>query len=388
VTETVARQDVVGLEVFGLDPSVTHLNHGAFGCAPLQVRASATAWRDRAERNPHRFNRVELPDLITAARSRAADFLRLDAESCALVRNVSEGVSAVLASLGLAAGDEIVLATQGYGAVRIAASHWATRTGARVVDAKFPAGATDDEVVSAYAAASGPRTRIVVVDAITSPTAAVLPVKAIASAVSAPVFVDAAHAPGTLADAITDLGAAYWVGNLHKWSYTPRGSAVLWTADEVRDSVSPLVLSWQLPEGFSLAFEYPGTWDYAGWLAIEDGLRFWQEIGGWDRVAMLSDLAGQGQRIVAASLGTDIACLPQTPAPTMRLVALPEDWVKSAEDADELYEWLSTRHRVEVAPTLVDGAAYLRIAAAPYTRLDDYDRLASALASRPSLRRG
>jgi isopenicillin-N epimerase len=87
--------DAVLLESFGLDPDILHLNHGAFGVAPVAVRRVAAAWRDRAERNPHRFNRVELPPLIAAARERAAGFLGIDPSRTAWVRNVSEGVSAV-----------------------------------------------------------------------------------------------------------------------------------------------------------------------------------------------------------------------------------------------------------------------------------------------------
>src|SRR5205085_1714092 len=46
--------------------------------APAVVRQAAAQWRERAERNPHRFNRVELSGLIAAARERAAGFLGID----------------------------------------------------------------------------------------------------------------------------------------------------------------------------------------------------------------------------------------------------------------------------------------------------------------------
>ena len=381
LTESVVGQDILGLDVFGLDPSITHLNHGAFGCAPLVVRQAATSWQHRAERNPHRFNRMEVPDLIAASRTRAADFLGVEPDGTALVRNVSEGFSAVLGSLDPDPGDEIVLARHGYGAVRIAAQQWAARRGIIVVDAVFPVGASDPEIVAAYAAACSQRTRLVVVDAITSPTAAVLPAAAVAAAVDAPVLVDAAHVPGTLPTDIAGLGAAYWVGNLHKWAYTPRGSAVLWVAPERRESTAPSVLSWQLPRGFPASFDYPATWDYSGWLAIGDGLDFWQRIGGWQRVAALTALVEAGQSIVAEALGTATDGLP-TPAPTMRLVRLPEGVATTSADADALYEGLSSVHRIEVAPVAVDGAGYLRIAAAPYSMIDDYHALAEALTAR------
>jgi isopenicillin-N epimerase len=368
--------DAAQLEAFGLDPDVLHLNHGAFGVAPVRVRRAAEAWRDRAERNPHRFNRVDVPLLVAAARERAAAFLGIDPARAAWVRNVSEGVSAVLGSLDLRPGDELVIGSHGYGAVAMALRH---QPGAVVVTADFPVGADDETIIGAYEAACSSRTRLVVIDRITSPTATVIPVAGVTAAVAGPgrsVLVDAAHAPGQLPDDIEGLGADHWVGNLHKWAYAPRGSAILWSRPGA--AVTPTVLSWQLEDGYAASFDYPGTWDYAGWLAAPDGLAYWQELGGWDGVTRLADLAADGQKQVAAALGVSLEGLPAVAAPTMRLVPLPAGVVTSDSDASSLYEELS-RQRVEVAPIHFAGAGYLRIAAGPYNTPDDYDRLADAV---------
>jgi isopenicillin-N epimerase len=371
--------DLVSLEAFGLDPDVLHLNHGAFGVAPVVVRQAAASWRERAERNPHRFNRVEVPGLIAAARERAAAFLGVDPPRAAFVRNVSEAASAVLGSLDLRPGDELVISTHGYGAVHQALQHHAVRAGARVVQADFPVGAADEEIVSAYAAAFSPRTRLVVIDRITSPTATVIPVAAVAAAAAgtgARVLVDAAHGPGQLNDAITAFSADHWVGNLHKWGYTPRGSAILWSRPGAE--ITPPVLSWQLNEGYAASFDYPGTWDYAGWLAVPDGLAYWAELGGWDVVTRRSSLVTEGQKRLAGALSVSLDGMPVTPAPCMRLVPLPDGILTSPDQVDPFYEALS-QQRVEVAPISFGGAGYLRIAAAPYNTLDDYDRLAEVV---------
>jgi len=371
------------LEAFGLDPDVLHLNHGSFGVAPVVVRRAAAAWRERAERNPHRFNRVEVSGLVAAARERAAEFLGVEESRAAWVGNVSEGVSAVLGSMELHLGDELVISTHGYGAVRKALSHHAARAGARIVEAAFPVGAGDDAIVSAYADACSPRTRLVVIDRITSPTATVLPVAAVSAAVAAAVsgagarvLVDAAHAPGQLPDDIPALGADHWIGNLHKWAYTPRGSAILWSRPGAR--VTPTVLSWQLEDGYAASFDYPGTWDYAGWLAAADGLAYWEALGSWDAVARLADLVADGQKRVAEALGVALERLPATPAPAMRLVPLPDGVLTSPEQVDPFYDALS-QQRVEVAPMHFGGVGYLRIAAAPYNTPEDYDRLADTV---------
>jgi isopenicillin-N epimerase len=370
--------DSASLEAFGLDPDVLHLNHGAFGVAPVAVRQAAAAWRERAERNPHRFNRVEVPGLIAAARERAAGFLGIDPRRAAWVRNVSQGVSALLGSLELHAGDELVTSTHGYGAVRKALNHHAARAGARVVEAVFPVGASDDEIVSAYACARSDRTRLVVVDRITSPTATVVPVAAVAAAVGpgASVLVDAAHGPGQLPDDIAALGADHWIGNLHKWAYTPRGSAILWSRPGI--AVTPTVLSWQLEDGYAESFDYPGTWDYAGWLATGEGLAYWEALGGWDAVSGLAALVTEGQKKMAEALGVSLERLPVTPAPAMRLVPLPAGVLTSPDQVDPFYEALSQR-RIEVSPVHFDGIGYVRVAAAPYNTHDDYDRLGSAV---------
>jgi isopenicillin-N epimerase len=142
--------------------------------------------------------------------------------------------------------------------------------------------------------------------------------------------------------------------------------------------VTPGVLSWQLGDGYARSFDYPGTWDYAGWLAAPDGLAYWSALGGWDMTARLAALAADGQRHVAAALGTPLDGLPAVPAPCMRLVRLPPGAVTSQDQADALYEALSGQ-RVEVAPVYFGGAGYLRIAAGPYNTPDDYGRLAAAV---------
>jgi isopenicillin-N epimerase len=190
------------------------------------------------------------------------------------------------------------------------------------------------------------------------------------------VLVDAAHAPGQLPDDIAASGADHWIGNLHKWAYTPRGSAILWSRPGI--AVTPTVLSWQLEDGYAASFDYPGTWDYAGWLAAPDGLAYWAALGGWDAAARLADLVADGQKRVAEALGVSLAGLPVTPAPAMRLVPLPDGVLTSAGQANALYEELS-RRAVELTPVSFAGAGYLRIAAAPYNTPDDYDRLAAVV---------
>jgi isopenicillin-N epimerase len=142
--------------------------------------------------------------------------------------------------------------------------------------------------------------------------------------------------------------------------------------------VTPAVLSGQLPDGYSASFGYPGTWDYAGWLAAPDGLAHWEALGGWQTVARLAGRVADGQKRVAGALGVSLERLPAVPAPAMRLIPLPDGVLGSPGQAGMFCQALS-RERVEVAPIYFCGTGYLRIAAAPYNTPDDYDRLADTV---------
>ncbi|GAA2476427.1 aminotransferase class V-fold PLP-dependent enzyme [Terrabacter carboxydivorans] len=368
------RRDIA--EQFELDPDLTHLNHGAFGAVPRAVRQAQDRARARIEQAPMRAFRDELPDLLAAARESATRFLGLPAESTALVRNVTEAVGVVLQGLDIVPGDDVVVSNHGY----LTAGWSAEARGATLRTAAFPVDADPDAVVAAFVAALTERTRLVVIDQITSPTALVLPVAAVAAAVApVPVLVDAAHVPGALPELdIEALGVAFWAGNLHKWAYTPRAAATLWVAQEHRASMRPLVTSWSHGLPYPERFDLQGTVDHSSWVAVPDGLAAWRGLGGWEQVVRNADLLLRGAEHVRSALGTEHLQGGTPSAPCLRLVALPEGLATTSEDAEQLWQRLYAAGFV-VPPIAFEGRCYLRLAAAPYNDESDYERLAAAL---------
>jgi isopenicillin-N epimerase len=368
------RRDIA--ELFELDPALTHLNHGAFGAVPRSVREAQDRARARIEAAPMRAFRDELPPVLAEARARATAFLGLPAGSTALVRNVTEAVGVVLQGLGIGLGDDVVVSNHGY----LTAGWSAEARGATLRTAEFPVDADPVKVAAGFAASVTDRTRLVVVDQITSPTALVLPVAEVAAAVApVPVLVDAAHVPGALPGLdVESLGVAFWAGNLHKWAYTPRAAAALWVAPGHRERMRPLVTSWSHGAPFPERFDLQGTVDHSAWAAVPAGLDAWSALGGWQQVTRNADLLLRGAEHVRVALGTESRHGGIPAAPCLRLVALPEGVATTTEAAEALWQRLHAAGFV-VPPVAFGGRGYLRLAAAPYNDEDDYSRLASAL---------
>ncbi|MEV4478774.1 aminotransferase class V-fold PLP-dependent enzyme [Micromonospora coxensis] len=385
---TVARppEPIPGARLlFSLDPAVSYLNHGAFGAVPVNVQRTQQRLRDEMEANPLRFFTQGLVDRITHTRRHLASFLGADPDGTALVGNATTGAAVVLQSIGLRPGDEVLTTDHGYGAVDLSIARECRRTGAVTRALRVPLAATDEEIVQIVRDGLRPgRTRLLVVDQLTSPTARLFPVAAIVGVArerGVPVLVDGAHAPGMLPVDVTAVGADFWVGNLHKWGYAPRGTAVLVVAPPWRERIEPLVVSWEQGAGFPGNVEWQGTLDYTSWLSAPAGLFTLRSLG-LDRVrAHNAELAAYGQRVVGEALGVAPADLPDPGGPTvaMRLVPLPPGVATTLDAARALRARIAERLAAEVSVAGWNGRGWLRLCGQVYNSPDEYERLAVRL---------
>lgn len=368
--------------LFSLDPAHSHLNHGGFGTTPVSVQRAQQRLRDEMEADPHKFFTRGLHDRIAHSRRHLATFLGADPDRSALVTNTTSGVALVLGSLRIGASDEVITTDHGYGAVSLAIAARGARE--RVVPVELTLG--DDEIASAIAGAVDPaRTRLVVVDLISSPTARRLPVERIAAALrptGVPLLVDAAHGPGAIPLAVDSLGADFFVGNLHKWAFAPRGTAILTVAERWASSMMPRVVSWAQPEGYPRSVEFFATADYTGWLAAPAGVFMLRTLGPERVRAHNAALVRYGQRVVGAALGLDTGRLPDPGAASpMRVLPLPQPAgeTRTTEEAHALRDRIADRLGISVAINQWRGRLLLRLCAQIYNRPDEYDRLAEVL---------
>jgi isopenicillin-N epimerase len=361
-----------------LEPGFVSVNHGAYGATPRMVLAAQDAIRARMESQPGRFMRAELPEALRAAADILAGLLGARGADLVFVTNATEAVNAVLRSLPLAAGDEVLVLSHGYGAVRNAVRHIAARAGARMVVAALPyPRPTDAAVLAALEASLTPRTRLAVLDHVTSPSALVLPLAAMVAlchAAGVKVLADGAHAPGMLALDLPALGAEWYVGNCHKWLCAPKGAGFLWARAEAQAGLQPATISHGIDDGFAAAFDWTGTRDFSAILAVPAAVAFWQALGGLAMMARGRDLVAQAASGLAAALGTEIGTPTASPA-CMATIRIPlADPARAGAFAAALLE-----AGTDAPVHALEGAAWLRISAHAYNTEDDYHRLGAIL---------
>jgi isopenicillin-N epimerase len=372
--------------LFSLDAAVAYLNHGSFGAVPIGVQRAQQRLRDEADRNPMSFfTHPGLTDRIIHTRRHLAAFLGADPDGSALVPNVTAAVSLVLQSVRLNPGDEVLLTDHGYGANAYAVRRQCRRDGASARTVALPLDASPAEVVARIRGALRPgRTRLLIVDQVTSPTAKVLPVRQIVAAArehEIPVLVDAAHVPGMLPVDVERIGADFWVGNLHKWAFAPRSTALLAVAPAWRRRMEPLIVSWEQESGFPMSVEFQGTVDYSPWLAAPAGLFTLRTLGVETVRAHNAALAAYGQRVVGASLGLAPGELtePGAAQASMRILPLPSGMATTQPEAQALRQQIADKLATEVAINAWGGRGWLRLSAQVYNRAEEYDRLAERL---------
>jgi isopenicillin-N epimerase len=235
----------------------------------------------------------------------------------------------------------------------------------------------DDAIVANIAAGLTARTRIAVLDHITSPSAVVLPMEriiAVCRAAGVPVLVDAAHVPGHLPLDLRALDADWVVGNAHKWLFAPKGCAFLWARADRQEGLHPVTISHGYGQGFVAEFDWTGTRDMSAYLAVTAALAFHQRLGGAQLQRRNQLLATEAALMLAEAFGTETGVGNGT-ACAMAVVRLPVSGPVDAQRA------LALRARLlgmgtDAPVSAIDGQAWLRISAQAYNDMADYEALA------------
>jgi len=368
---------------WAIDPKYVFLNHGSFGAVPRAVRQSWIAAQDRIEARPIEMLGRRLDALLAEARGKVARFVGTSPDRLGFVVNATEGINAVLAAIDWRAGDEVVVLDQVYNAMRQSIRRLADRFGVRLVEVELPYPiARPAQIIDRVLESIGPRTRMLLIDHVTSPTAVVVPVEEIvreARARGVMTIVDGAHAPGSLPVSVDRVGAHAYVANLHKWCCAPKGAGFLAVDPALLESVHPLATSHRYREGFAREFDWQGTRDMAAWIVAGAAIDAMAEFG-WDAVRRHNlQMAAWVQRMLCERWEVEPIAPVGAMLGSMCAVPLPAEVCARFRTAAEFQEALYAQDRIEVPIIEFGGRWHVRPSAQAYNRAEEYDRLARAV---------
>lgn len=377
---------------WSLDPAVIFLNHGSFGACPVPVLEVQRRLRDRLEAQPLRFFVQEMEPLLDEARQVLAGFVGAEPENLVFVPNATTGVNTVLRSRcsgpdRLQPGDELLTTNHGYNACNNALRFLAEQTGARIVVAEVPFPLTDPEaVVSAVMAQVTDRTRLALLDHVTSQTGLIFPLEKLVprlTAAGVETLIDGAHALGMIPLDLRAIAPTYYTGNAHKWLCCPKGSAFLYVHPDRHENMRPLTISHGANSPrrdrsrFWLEFDWQGTGDPTPYLCVPEAIAFLGSLlpGGWPALMQHNHVKAITARdLLCRTLDVAAPC-PDDMLGTLASVALPDgDW-------HSLQAALLDPFQIEVpiVPWPSAPRRWVRISAQIYNDETEYGALAEAL---------
>jgi isopenicillin-N epimerase len=372
--------------LFLIDEDVHFLNHGSFGACPRPVMDVYQAWQRELERQPVAFLGRRYFDLMRAARARLAAEVGSGVDDLVYVTNATTGMNLIARSLDLGPGDEVLLTDHEYGACERTWRFVCRRRGATLRTAAIDAPvSTPQAFTDALWSAVGPRTRVLVVSHITSPTALVLPVEDLvrrAREAGVLTVIDGAHGPGQLPLDLRALGADFYLGNCHKWMCGPKGAGFVHARPEAQALLEPLIVGWGWePEAwrpstspFIDQLEHTGTRDLAPFLAVPAAIDFLREHD-WSEVrARCARLLREARARLLALPGVE-PLHPDDPIWTAQMEAVTVPWSDPFDLATRLYE----SHKVEVPIYQWNDRTVLRVSIQGYNDRGDVDALLEAL---------
>lgn len=370
-------------EQFLLRPDVIFLNHGSFGACCRPAFEAHQRWQRELERQPVEFLSRRWKGLLRDAREALGAYVGANADDLVFVTNATTGLNIVAKSLQLNPGDEVLGTDHEYGALDRTWRFVCERRGASYVQAPIQIPVESrEQVADAVWSRVTPRTRVLFLSHITSPTALILPIEELirrAREEGILTVIDGAHAPGQIPLHLEALGADFYAGNCHKWLCAPKGSAFLYARREVQPLLEPLVVSWGWqaedpgPSRFIDEHEWQGTRDLAAFLAVPAAIEFLRAHD-WDAIRQdCHRLAGYARAGINSITGLPPIC-PDDPAwyAQMASVLLPPC------DTEGLKQRLLDGYRIEV-PVWKGDLPLLRVSAQGYDTQADVDALVAAI---------
>lgn len=300
-------------DLFLLDPSITYLNHAAYGATPKPVFESFQRWQLELERQPVDFLSRYSTERLAHSRQVLASYIDTERDNLVYVANGTTALNIVARSLPASSGDEVLTTDHEHGGIDRLFRFMSGKLGFDYVRRAIPIPVTThDDFVEHFWAGVTPRTKVILLSHFTSPTSLLFPVKEIcrrARERGILTVIDGSHVPGQFPLSLREIDPDFYCGILHKWLCAPKGCAFLYARPDRQSLLDPLIVSWGWapkcpgPSRFVDFHEWQGSRDISEYLAVPDAIEFQREHG-WDAVRMeCRKLARWAQREISKITG-------------------------------------------------------------------------------------
>lgn len=372
-------------ELWDLRDDTCYVNHGSFGPPPRPVREARQRWQSALDCQPMDFFVRQFEPAWLAARDRLAQFVGTAGENLVFVENATAGMNVVANTFRLGPQDEVLLTDHEYGAVfRIWRRACAAAGAPEPVVGYLPLEIESaEQVVEAIFKSATPRTRLLVISHITSPTAIILPVAQLCEEArrrGIAVAIDGPHAPAQVPLDIDSLGCDFYVASLHKWVSAPFGSGFLYVAPRWQTQVVTSQLSWgrvapRKVETWWDEFVWTGTRDPSPYLASTTAIDLLEQLGLPLFRARTHHLAQYARQSLVELTGLTPR-VPDSPDwyGSMASVPLPPG------DPGELQQAMWQTHGIEIPVVELSEVRSIRLSCHLYNTRADVDRTVAALA--------
>lgn len=366
-------------DAWDVDRALLNLNNG--GCSPAPRAAIDLLFRHWRFANATMYHNLMavLHPQKEAVRAQLAALFGASPEEIAIVRNASEALEAVSLGLPLERGDEVLSTTHDYPRMVTTWKQREARDGVVFRQIPLPVPPRDlGEIVTLFAQAITPRTRLLHFCHVVNITGQILPVQALcrlARSKGILTLVDGAHSFAHLDFRRDDLECDFFGTSLHKWLSAPVGNGMLYVRKELIPTVWPLFAHSEPRGGDIRKFEEFGTHPVPIFLAVSEAVRLHQAIGAarkQERMRFLRDawarpLAGEPKVRMLTSLD---------PAQSCGVATLAIEGIKPGRLAD----WLLRERRIVVSPVDHPEVKGIRVTPHVYTTLPEIGRFVDAIA--------
>lgn len=367
-----------------LDENITFLNHGSFGATPKTVLEAVTKWQIELEKEPVEFFLNRYFELIRQLAERLGKILGSDGDSIVFVDNATTGINTVLKSIQseLNNDDEILFTNHIYPAARNSVNYLCEKTGAKPIEVFIPYPMTDiNQVTEIIKKSITSKTKLLLIDHIFYTRGIVAPLNEIidiSKKNGTYILVDGAHAPGMIELKLDKLQADWYTGNCHKWMFSPKGCAFLWTRKELQEKTKPLSISLFHNQGYCKEFDWTGTKNPALWLALNEAIDFIDQFGLKNIQDYNHYLLEKGIEIVSDITEIEFKT-PVNYFGSLAAFELPINIQIDSETTHKFRDIFYNDYKIEIPFIHFDDKIWFRFSSQIYNEPDDYVKLAEAV---------